>query len=90
MTTLVAQVLALSDAGQHPAQIATALSLSPGHVYGILRRERPNRPRKRRQGTSDVPRMVRGLDAAGITVERIAVLCACSRAYCYRILGTAK
>lgn len=88
MTTPFAAILELSDAGQHPAQIAAALPVSLGHVYATLREHRPDRPRKQRRATSDLPRMVRGLDAQGITVERIAVLLAITPAYVYRILST--
>lgn len=81
-----AAILAASDAGKYPAEIASDLKRSTGYVYSTLRQHRPNRPRKARQATSDTPRMVRGLAAQGIVVERIAVLCGCSKQYCYRIL----
>lgn len=82
-----AQILAAHDAGQSVQQIALAIPCSTGHVYGILRQHRPLRTRKPRTATSDTPRMVRGLAAQGIVVERIAVLCGVSRAYVYRILA---
>jgi transposase len=85
-----AAILSLHDAGKHPAEIAASLPVSLGYVYGVLRQHRSNRTRKARTSTSDTPRMVRGLAAQGIVVERIAVLVGCSRAYVYRILGAAK
>jgi uncharacterized protein YggE len=84
-----AAILAAHDAGNDAQQIADALPVSLGYVYGVLRKARPTRPRKARTATSDTPRMVRGLAAQGIVVERIAVLCGVSKQYCYRILADA-
>lgn len=89
MTTPLAQILSLHDAGSDVATISRDIQRSTGYVYGVLRRERPNRTRKARTATSDTPRMVRGLAAQGIVVERIAVLCGCSKQYVYRILAEA-
>jgi hypothetical protein len=85
--TDAAQILSLCDAGETPAAIAAALSLPPGRVYAILRRERPNRTRAPRSPTSDKPRMMRGLAAAGIAPKRIAVLLEVAPAYVYRVLA---
>lgn len=81
-------ILELSDAGHHPAAIARALSISVGSIYTVLRAERPNRPRKPRPRTSDLPYRIRGLRSGGIKPGRIAVLLECSRTFVYRVLVT--
>jgi hypothetical protein len=89
LTPTLAAILAAHDAGNDVQQIASDLDRSTGYVYSTLRAHRPNRLRKARTATSDCPRMVRGLAAQGIVVERIAVLCGVSKAYCYKILAEA-
>lgn len=81
-------ILELSDAGHHPAAIAQRLGISTASVYTVLRAERPNRPRKPRPRTSDLPYRIRGLRSGGIKPGRIAVLLECSRTFVYRVLAT--
>lgn len=78
----------LSDAGHHPAAIAKRLDVSLSTVYATLRRERPDRPRKPRPATSDLPRRIRILEAKGYKRARIATLLQVSRAYVYKVLAT--
>lgn len=78
-------ILALCDAGKMPAEIAAALDVPLPGVYAILRAKRPNRKRAPRPCTSQVPALVRGLNAEGVAVGRIATLCQVSRAYVYRL-----
>lgn len=82
-------ILQLADAGTSVADIAAAVDLTPGRVYGILRTERPDRTRSPRTRTSKVPNKVRALAAKGTKPARIAFVLGCSRAYVYRILGEA-
>lgn len=86
MTTPAPPILALSDAGHAPAAISRTLGVPISTVYSILRLHRPNRPRKPRLRTSDLPYKIHTLAARGITPPRIAVLMKCSRAYVYRVL----
>lgn len=89
MTTIPARVLQLSDSGAPPDAIAAALSVSTGYVYGILRRERPDRPRKARTRDSALRAKIVGLAGCGIARTRIVALLEneCSKAYVYRILS---
>lgn len=91
MTTTLAHILELHDAGHYPDAIANALPVSLGYVHGVLRRERPGRTRKPRPRNSPLRAKILGLRAAGIEPGRIAVLLAneCSRAYVYRVLQEA-
>lgn len=99
MTTLPHAILALSDAGNYPADIAetvvwtdsagqrwTGASLT--YVYRVLSRERPDRARKPRPRTSDKARKIKGLASRGIGRTRIAELCGVSRAYVHKVLTT--
>lgn len=86
MTTPLPPLLALSDAGHAPADIASRLDVPISTVYSILRRHRPDRPRKPRLRTSDMPYKIRTLAAAGIAPPRIAILMQVSRTYVYRVL----
>ena len=54
--------------------------------YSILRRHRPDRPRKMRRRTSDMPYKICTLAARGIAPQRIAILMDVSRAYVYKVL----
>lgn len=81
---MIDQILKRADKGESVAAIATALSVSPGYVYGILREHRPNRPRKARERTSDRPRIIAGLAAQGMAAGRIAKVLGISRAYAHR------
>lgn len=80
------KILKRHDAKQSVADIALHLDMSAGYVYGVLREHRPNRARKARRTTSDLPRMIAGLAKQGIKPGRIAVALAVSRAYVYRWL----
>lgn len=80
----VADILARSDRGDNAAAIAAALDVTPGYVYGILRRERPDRKRKPRRRTSKKPEQIHALAMAGANAKRIAKLLKCSKAYAYR------
>ena len=86
MTHSLPPILALSDAGHAPADIASRLDVPISTVYSILRRHRPDRPRKPRRRTSDLPYKIRTLASRGIAPQRIAVLMEVSRAYVYRVL----
>lgn len=83
-STTLERILALSDAGSHPADIATALSVSPSYVYTILREHRPDRERKPRACTSNKPDQIRALFKVNKNAARTAKLLKCSRAYVYR------
>lgn len=88
MTSLPAQILALHDAGSHPDAIASRLAISTGYVYGILRRERPDRTRKPRERNSVLRLRILGLRECGIAPGRVVALLEkeCSKAYVYRVL----
>lgn len=81
------QIIKLSDAQKHPDEIAARLNVSISHVHTVLRRERPDRPRKPRTRTSDLRRMIIGLHQQGFKPPRIAFALKCSKAYVYRILN---
>lgn len=85
-TDHTAAILSLSDQGQHPAAIVAATGAKPGKVYSVLREYRPQRTRKPRVCTSDVPQKVRGLLSLGYKPPRIALVLDVSRAYVYRII----
>jgi len=79
-------ILARSDAGEYPAAIASALGVSVGLVYSVLRQHRPGRQRKPRAPTSTKPAMIRALAAVGSSPARIVALLGISRQYVYRSL----
>lgn len=81
-------ILKRSDAGEHPDAIALAEGVSLSLVYQVLRELRPNRKRKQRDSTSDLPRQIRGLAAQGIEPPRIAKLLQCSRQYVHKKLAS--
>jgi hypothetical protein len=89
VTDPAAAILALSDSGVPPSQIAAALSLRPGPVYSVLRVHRPDRPRSARRCTSEKRQQVLFLTTQGVRPGRVAVLLGVSRQYCYRILKKA-
>jgi hypothetical protein len=88
--TDVSRIIALSDKGKFPAEIAAALDIPAGRVYHVLREERPKRERKPRERTSNkrpkVLELHRQGNQAGANCLRAAGV---SRAYVYRILGEA-
>jgi hypothetical protein len=86
----LSKILAAADAGTPVADIAAANKLSAGRVYSILREHRPDRARKARRTTSDIPRKVRGLKAKGMAPTRVAFLLGVTPAYVYRILSEAR
>lgn len=77
----------LHDAGLSAKQIAARLDVSLSTVYNQLRAERPNRPRKPRERSSEKRAMVLGLHAAGVAPMRIAFLQQVSKQYVYRVLA---
>jgi hypothetical protein len=79
------QILALFDAG-HAPRVIIAAGFDKHQVYRVLRRHRADRKRAPRTRTSNVPLLIRALDAEGLAVERIQAFCDCSRAYVYRHL----
>ena len=81
-----AHILSRSDRGESVSAISLALGVTPGYVYGVLRVERPNRPRKARVRTSTKPERIRALAAIKTPAARIAKLVGCSKAYVYRHL----
>jgi DNA invertase Pin-like site-specific DNA recombinase len=81
-----AEIVAFYDTVPDPAVVARALGVSVGTVYAALRAERPDRQRKARPRTSDLPYRIRGLAANGIKPRRIAELLEVSRTYTYRVL----
>jgi DNA invertase Pin-like site-specific DNA recombinase len=87
MNHTVIDIVARSDDGQDPAQIAAALGVSRSWVYKTLRAERPRRKRKARIATSQKRVQIVGLRAQGIKPVRIAQLLGCTRAYVYRVLS---
>ena len=82
--TTVKRILARHDKGQPVKEISRALDVSSGFIYRVLRDLRPNRKRKPREKTSDVPRMIAGLAKQGIKPARVAVVLGVTRAYVYR------
>lgn len=80
-------LLADADNGTPVADIAARYHLTPGGVYAILRRERPDRPRAARRRHSEKRAMILGLVRAGVEIERVAFLCSCSKAWVYRVLS---
>jgi hypothetical protein len=101
MTTpspLTTQILALSDAGRYPADIARSIrwtdtdgsartGASLTYVYRVLRTHRPDRPRAPRAATTDSARRIKGLASREIKRTRIAELCGVSRAYVHKVLA---
>jgi DNA invertase Pin-like site-specific DNA recombinase len=85
--TDVSRIIALSDKGKFPAEIAAALDIPAGRVYHVLRAERPKRERKPRERTSNKRPKVLALHDKGIKPARIAFVLRVSRAYVYRILS---
>jgi len=86
--TNLTTLLALADDGADVPTIAARVSLGEGRVYALLRKHRPDRARKPRKRTSELPAKVLGLRAAGVTDPvRIAFLLDVSRQYVYRILA---
>lgn len=81
------QILAFYDAAPDAAAVASALSVSVGTVYAVLREHRPDRQRKPRPRTSDKRRLILGLVSRGHKVARVAELAGCSRTFVYRILA---
>jgi AraC-like DNA-binding protein len=85
MTPSPSPILDLSDAGHSPASIASQTNTPLSSVYATLLLHRPDRPRARRQRTSELrSRIVALLDSE--TPKQIAEAVGCSRAYVYRIL----
>lgn len=82
-------LLDLADADLPVADIASAVQLTPGRVYAILRKHRPSRRRTPRTLTSSLPAKVRALVKAGAKPSRAAFLCGVTRAYVYRIIKEA-
>ena len=82
-------ILKLYDAGQDIETIADSLAISTRQVYNVLQKHRPDRPRKPRACTSDIPRMIKGLAGQGVKPARIAVVLGVSRQYVYRHLPEA-
>jgi hypothetical protein len=85
--TTTDKILKRHDKGEHVAEIAAALDVTAGYVYGILREHRPKRRRKPRRSTSDNPRMIAGLFKQDIPPGRIAVVLGVSRAFVYAELA---
>lgn len=81
------KILTRADRGESVEAIAKALDLTAGHVYSVLRRERPKRTRKPRATTSDLPRMIKGLYRQGHKPARIAVVLGITRQYVSQVLG---
>lgn len=80
----VTDILARWDSGEALEAIAAALNVSRRYVYAVLAEHRPGRERKKRECTSDKPRMIAGLAREGVKPARVAELLKCSRAYVYR------
>jgi hypothetical protein len=92
MTPSHQTILAFYDALQDKdaSVVASALSISVGTVYAVLRRHRPTRQRKPRPVTSesaDKRRQILGLVSRGHKVARVAELVGVSRTYCYRVMA---
>jgi hypothetical protein len=84
------QILAFYDITPDASVVASALSLSVGTVYAVLRHHRPDRKRKPRpvlQKSADKRRQILGLVSRGHKVTRVAELVGCSRTYVYRVLA---
>lgn len=79
-----ARILALVDAGHAPSTLVG--TFSKWKVYHVLRHARPGRKRVRRPATSSKPAQMRGLEEAGLSVERIQEICEVSGKYVYRVL----
>lgn len=86
MKTLTEAILKRHDEGEHVAEIATAESVSIGHVYGTLRKHRPERERKPRERTSERRRFILGLLAQDIRPRRVAFLAQVTPAYVYQLM----
>jgi hypothetical protein len=86
MTPLLETILSRHDAGEHVSVIAAACQVSPGHVYGVLRKHRPERQRKPRERTSERRRFILGLLAQDIKPRRVAFLAQVSPAYVYALM----
>lgn len=84
---LLEPILERHDRGEHAAQIADAVGVTAGYVYGILRDHRPQRKRKPRRPTSTKPAEIAALAATGATAARIAELLGVTKAYVYRHLA---
>ena len=80
-------IIKLCDAGKYASEIAAELNVSPGHVYRVLTKHRPNRPRKPRKITSELTLRIKALSEKGVGAAEIAVQVGCSRANVYRVLA---
>lgn len=84
------QILAFYDVTPDAAAVASALSVSVGTVYAVLRHHRPDRlrkPRPRTSGSVDKRRLILGLVSCGHKVARVAELVGVSRTYVYRVIA---
>lgn len=82
-------ILAFYDVTPDASVVASALSVSPGTVYAVLRKHRPTRQRKPRpvlQESADKRRQILGLVSRGHKVARVAELVGVSRTYVYRVM----
>jgi hypothetical protein len=86
MTPLLEAILSRHDAGEHVSAIAAACQVSPGHVYCVLRKHRPERQRKPRERTSERRRFILGLLEQDIKPRRVAFLAQVSPAYVYALM----
>lgn len=81
-------ILERHDAGESIEAIAAAEGVSTRHVYHVLAKHRPDRPRKPRTCTSAMPGVIRGLHDQGMAAARIASVLGISRAYVYRHIAS--
>lgn len=79
-------ILARSDRNESVDEIARVADVSPGRIYALLRKHRPDRARKPRERTSEIPAKIRALDLQKIKPRRIAFLLDVTPAYVYKVL----
>lgn len=87
MTNTKQRIVELCDAGKYASEIAAELNVSPGHVYRVLTKYRPDRPRKPRKITSELTLRIKALAETGVGAAEIAAQVGCSRANVYRVLA---
>lgn len=85
MTVPVDAILTAYDAGTSVAKTAAIHNVAVGTVYGVLRRHRPDRPRRKRSFHSEKRAMILGLLAQGIKPARVAFLTGCTRQWVHMV-----
>lgn len=88
MTTTREKIVARSDRGEHPAEIAAAVGVGLSRVYTILQKHRPDRERKPRVRNGQVRKDITfDLRVTKLSPAQIAAKRGCTRQYVYKLMG---